>query len=85
VTFEVTTVVFPTSEGKVATATYPTLVGGSSVSHNILPPKKRGRPLKEIFTAPQKKDSDTDVKTRAEQMALGMRQSKRKQKLGAIR
>jgi hypothetical protein len=85
VTFEVTTVVFPTSEGEVTTATYPTLVGGSSVSHNILPPKKRGRPRKENFITPQKNDSDTGVTTRSEQMALGMRQSKRKQKLGAIR
>ena len=84
VTFEVTTVVFPTPEGEVTTVTYPTLVGASSVSHNILPPKRRGRPRKENFITPQKNDLDTGV-SRSEQMALGMRQSKRKEKLGAIR
>ncbi|MFM7729220.1 MAG: hypothetical protein ACKO7B_21155 [Flavobacteriales bacterium] len=74
VAFEVTTVTLPNASGEMATVTYPTLVGSKT---HILPPKKRGRPRKENFiTAPHKNDPDTGV-SRSEQMAIGMRQSKK--------
>ncbi len=62
VAFEVTSVTFPKLDGEVTTMTYPTLVGASSMTHSILPPKKRGRPRKENFIiAPHKNDLDTGV------------------------
>jgi hypothetical protein len=74
VAFEVTTVIVSNTGGEMATVTYPTLVGSKT---HILPPKKRGRPRKENFiTAPHKNDLDTGI-SRSEQMALGMRQSKK--------
>jgi len=51
----------------------------------VLPPKKRGRPRKENFITPQRNDIDTGVITRSEQMAIGMRKSKRQQKLNFAR